>query len=999
MNGVPLPRALAAAAMLALLIAPGRAETPATPAAPTTVRSGNHPGFGRVVMDTDGNAAYQLKQDGDHVVVQFAPGVSLGQPPTLPRNVIAITTNGSQADLTLVHGAQIHSAVVGGRVVLDIEDTGHEAAGHEAAGPEKKTRARVPRREPRPHAPLVAEPPSAPNNHAAAEAAAPTATKPAARPAAPPAGAAGAPPIIPPAEPTTVPPPPAPPDPEGIEVTQQTPPGRDVMPERDGPVGLQARRVKLPKDMDGSAFLLPFDISTAAAAFRSGDSAYVVFDERRPIDMGRLRDDKLFHAASVQLLPNGTLVRVPLPQDQFLALTPLPQGWRLALLTAAPKQQPMVISAADGRLDLMAELPGEVISLADPATGATLLAGTQHRPGQGMATGRRGSEFILRSTIQGVVVEPLSDAIMLARTPVGFSLMGGPAGLALSPPTSMTNVLMDAAHLTRRFAFSTMPTGALMRLAKQQIADAATAPPLARGARNQIAAQSFMALGLGAEAESLLHIAADQDPRQAASTDTGALTAIAALLAGRPEEADALSDPRLDGTDEIALWRAVRQAMRDDGSPAAAAVFATTAPLVFQYPEPIRDHILPLILETMIKGGEVGVAAHLLDERANDPRLAYARALMQQANGNTDPALQMLDALASGRDQFDRARAAVDAVELRLATRKVDKTQAADALDKLLYAWRGDEREIALRERIAELRAQTGAWRVALAGLRQAETDFPDQAVPIHQRLRDMFIDMIHAQGEEQASPLEFVSMVDENADLALDAADDDAVQQALADRLLALDLPDREKPVLEKLMRSAKSDTAKARFGAGLASLDSHNGDDAGARTALDASNGHDLPPDLLEQRTILRAEASARLGDPAGAATMLAPFATARAAETRAQILENASDWPGAERAWADCVTLTVPASGTLDDSQTRTVLRLATATARASDDAGLAELRGKYGKRIGVGPLGDMFRLLTAEPVRTSADIKRSQQEMNLATSLPANLKALQVNPTTR
>ena len=113
-------------------------------------------------------------------------------------------------------------------------------------------------------------------------------------------------------------------------------------------------------------------------------------------------------------------------------------------------------------------------------------------------------------------------------------------------------------------------------------------------------------------------------------------------------------------------------------------------------------------------------------------------------------------------------RAAVRAVELRLSTRELDKGQAADALDKLLYAWRGDARELALRERIAELRGQTGPWRVALAALRQAETDFPEQAALIHRRLKDMFVGMIRDQSEEQASPIEFVSMVDENADLVL---------------------------------------------------------------------------------------------------------------------------------------------------------------------------------------------------------------------------------------
>jgi tetratricopeptide (TPR) repeat protein len=687
------------------------------------------------------------------------------------------------------------------------------------------------------------------------------------------------------------------------------------------------------------------------------------------------------------------LIRVPLPANASMALTQMPQGWRIAALTMAPKQQPIVVSPADGHLNLAAEQSGDVVSLADPDTGATLLVGTQHRSGQGLVARRRGTEFVLRPTIQGVVVEPLSDSIVLKQVPTGFTLTGGPAGLALSPPTSMTDGLLDAAHLTRRLDFSTIPPDALLRRATKQIADAAASPPMARGYKNHIAAASFIALGLAAEGESLLQMAAEQDPKEAASSETGALTAIAALLAGRPDDAGALMDPRLDGTDEISLWRAVRQAMQDDGSPGAAAVFAATAPLVFQYPKAIREHILPLIVETMIKGGEIPPAEALLKLRKNDPDLAYARALIKQAEGDTDEALGMLDALANGHDQFDRARAAVRAVELRLTTRKLDKKQAADAFDKLLYVWRGDARELALRERIAELRSQTGSWHEALAGLRQAETDFPEQIIPIHQRLKDMFAGMIRDQGEQQAPPIEFVSMVDENADLMLDSGDDQAMQQSLADRLLALDLPARAKPVLEKLMKSAKSGVAKARFGVSLATLESREGNDAAVRSILDGSEGRGLPADLVEQRTILRAGSVAHLGDPTAAVAMLTPIHTSHATEARAQILENASDWTGAEQAWADSVALTLPESGPLDEAQARTVLRLATATARAGDDAGLADLRVKYGDRIGASPFGDMFRLLTAEPIKTNADIKRSQQEMSLAASLPANLKALQ------
>lgn len=43
--------------------------------------------------------------------------------------------------------------------------------------------------------------------------------------------------------------------------------------------------------------------------------------------------------------------------------------------------------------------------------------------------------------------------------------------------------------------------------------------------------------------------------------------------------------------------------------------------------------------------------------------------------------------------------------------------------------------------------------------------------------------------------------------------------------------------------------------------------------------------------------------------------------------------------------------------------------------------------------------MFRLLIAEPIKTTADITRSQREVSLAASLPAGLKALQSGPLTR
>ena len=82
------------------------------------------------------------------------------------------------------------------------------------------------------------------------------------------------------------------------------------------------------------------------------------------------------------------------------------------------------------------------------------------------------------------------------------------------------------------------------------------------------------------------------------------------------------------------------------------------------------------------------------------------------------------------------------------------------------------------------------------------------------------------------------------------------------------------------------------------------------------------------------------------------------------------------------------TVPPEGRLDDAQRRTLLRLATAAARAGDEAALAALRQREGTRMGSGPLADMFRLLTADQVRSVADLKRSGQEAALARDFPAS-----------
>lgn len=955
-------RANALRSLLALLLLLAPAALRAADPPPITVRSGSHPGFGRLVLDLPAGASATIAASQGQLIVQ-ATGAVFGPAPRLPPNLHSIDVVGGQATLSLAQGAGWRSMRLPGRLVIDLLDP-PRSVGQPA--PELR---RV----------LWSGPPS--RQHALPPPA------PAPLPAPPPAAA-----MPPPAPSFATAPPPAPPAPPPPVAATSVPP----LPAPTRPAG----PVALAVTMNGHTLTLPFAATTGAAAFRRGDMAVAVFDEPRPLDLASLHDNALFGQAQVQLLPAATVLRLPLAPGDTLRLARVDAGWALTVTAeaAAAPLAPIRPDAVDGRLRLPAASPSQVVSVPDPATGAALLVGTEHTSGEAVPVTRRAPDYGLLATFQGVAVEPVSDEDVLRVAPPGFVLEGG-AGrpLAMAPADAGTLAAADAARLTRRWDLPALPVPALLRRLQAAMDDAANAPPQARAARRLLAVQAQLALGLDAEAEALARLAATDDALAAEAPDAAGLAAVAALLAGRDGDSAAIEDPRLTGTDEVALWRAVRRAQAEEGAPAAATVFSATLPLLLAYPAPLRERLLPLAAETMALGGERDAARRLLAAHKDDATLDYARALLDEADGHAAPALAMLDRLAQSSDRLLRARAAVRAVELRLRTGALTPAQAADALDRLIYAWRGDGRDLALRLRVAELRAQTGAWRAALTLLRDTADgppaqNWPDQVPALRARMQSVFAAALNADARTPLAPFDLVALLDENPDLLPAGTAGQPLAVRLADRLAALDLPDRTTQLLQKLVDGTPPGAARAELGARLAALRLDQGDATAALTALSASAADNLAPPLVERRTITFARATAARGALGPAVAALAALDSPAATEARASLLEAAKDWPAAEAALADYARLTLPAQGTLDEAAGRTLLRLAAAAAQAGDEAMLARVRTDELPRLPPGKVADMLRVLTESPVAGVPDLPRSAQEAALARALPSDLHAL-------
>ena len=942
-----------------------------------TLRTGEHAGFGRVVFDLpSGVTAADPVREGDRLRVHIAPAVSVADGARAPRNVRGIATKRGEADLTLVPGARVRPLRMGGKLVIDVLDPPVKPVRSQPTLPvtESSTATSAAKG-------IVTSPP-------AGFVASPSAILIAADPA--PAA------ITPAVQISAAPPPDS--RLSALPENAIRPADMPAVPVLFGsPMQLAATPVLSRPDAPGPGLLLPFDEGVGAAAFRRGDEALVVFDARKPIDMAPLQGDPVFASAVVQLLPAGTLLRFKLPSQIDLQLQHGVSGWTVTTAPAVVSpgmpipamQHPIVPKLMDGVMNLTAGNAGKIVSVPDPQTGRMLLVGTQRQPGENLATLRGMPEFALLPTWQGVALEPISDVVAVIAKPPGFVIEAAAGGkLALSAPSAEAITAADAVHFSRRFDFPAMPVSALRRRLLEAVQAAAATPLQARAVKRMVVAQAMLALGMGVEAQSTLKLAAAGDGRLADDPDVIGLAAIAAMMASRPTEAAGVDDPRLSGTDEIALWRAVRGAMVREGAPEAAPVFAANLPLLLSYPRAIRYRLLPLAAETMAMGGERAAALQLIDSRPDDRGLDLARGLLAESA----PALEMMERLAQGPDRLIRARAATAAVELQLANSSFSAAQAADALDSLMYSWRGDGRELALRIREAELRRQAGQWRAALALARETEQIWPDQRSALQAGMVKTFAEALAQDETTPLAPLDLVALVAENGDLIPKGDIGEGVAGRLSDRLVALDLPGRAIPLLEKLTVQAPAGPVKAALGGRVAALHMDQGEFSAALGALTRSAAPDLPVKLLESRTLSFARAAAAAGDLPSAVAALAALATPAANLLRADLLEGSKDWPAVEAALREVVATSIPAAGALDKVQGRVMLRLASAAAQAGDERGLKDLRDQFTGRLPPGKSADLFRLLTEGPVSGVADLPRAARETKLAGSLSADLKSV-------
>jgi hypothetical protein len=981
---------------------PAASAPPAAHAPVLGVRVGDHPGFSRLVFDWTRNVEYAVARDGDRVTIRFDHPAKLDYAALrahLPQSIRAAepasVDKGVGMTLTLADNARLRHFRSGTYVVVDVLDPPGGAA---KAAPTASAKAK-------PVAPVKAAPPveaksvaaaAAPENLLARPSVAPKpdnenddkpapsldevlaripglSPKPAHKPEKPAKSAPAAPATAPSAAPKPV---------HAARPNAETSTLRLVV----KPLGTV-------NDLKGLRFSWPQEVG--AAIYERSGFLWLIFDRRAVVDVVGAWPRT---AVKPQAVPNVTsadvtVLRWPVPHGMHPGLRRDGKDWLIELGTsesppsADVKPEPHVAIASGARILLRGSSFGAVRAWRDPEVGDRLWVVPTAEHSLGSAADRRLAEVEFIATLQGLVVKPFSDGVVVRNVPEGIEVTM-PGGLNLSAnggvvahSSGRTPIPALATRSDKLFDFAAWRTPKDRNFfdRKNELLRAVIeAPPPSRNAARFALAQFFFAHGYAADTLGILQVIEEDDKNAEKDPLFRALRGASHYLAGDYTAAGAdLFNGALDTEREIALWRGALLASQHDWF-AASRYFSQGDRVLHEYPMDLRLRFGLLAAESALMIDDVGLAKFQLDGLARlkpariwRDQIDYLKGRVLAKMNDVDGAVSAWERAMAGVDRPSKVKARYARAEALLAAGRMTPKEAIDEIEKLRYAWRGDDTEVKVLTKLGDLYLDTAEYRDGLTTLRQVVTYFPKaaEAQGVGDKMRAAFATLYLKGAADKMPPLAALSLYDDFHDLAPSGEAGDAVASKLVDRLVDVELLDRAADVLKHQIdtRLKGAALAEAMNRLGLIYLLARKPEEA---LAVLNRRVPEATPTAMNQRRQMLARTLGELARYDEALALLENDSSRDADRLRAEIGWRTQDWPVAAAAFEQLVP---PPDKPMTDAGRQTVLRLAIAQSLSHDAAGLKALRKSYSAAMAKSAFKESFDLVTAPNPGPNLDLR--------------------------
>ena len=637
---------------------------------------------------------------------------------------------------------------------------------------------------------------------------------------------------------------------------------------------------------------------------------------------------------------------------------------------------------------------GHIIDLPDPVTGQVLKVVTVEDGMQFSGAAQSFVDFdVLRSPI-GMAIRPKTHGLKVKKTSDGVEISRVPGGLALSPSRDVDEARLFAQQQKDRFAHTPDghgdvgegyhgaekgPSNNFFRFHEWQNGSVADLSEneniLLSGMKQKSEARQiedllslgkmFLSHGRAAESLGYFNYALAELPELYKSPEFRALSGVSKALDWKSDAAlKDLLHKDLQNQDEVKYWKSFVLADLGDWQQ-AARVLPTHYKPIYDYPDNIANRLALVLAEVNLRDGRVENAEELMALVENhhdglfDPQkaaLKYLRGEASRQNGKIDKAGRFWEALTQDIDDLYRTKAGLALTILLARDKKITNEEAIDRLERLRYAWRGDELEAQVNYWLGSAYFEDGQFLKGLSIMRDAASiaGSSDLGQRIADRMAKTFKDLFLKDGLKDVSALDAVALYEQFTELTPVGAEGDLLIQVLAERLVGADLLGRATKLLRHQVDHRLKGEDKLRIALRLAAIELIDKNPQKAMDALGKASDtltflSDTPENLERRREIdflkIRAYFQNKQFDKALSLLEKVPV-NQKSNRLRADIAWRAGYWEEAADALnAVLIDENLSMMRPLTQEQSALLLNRAIALSLSNDRIALANMRQKY------------------------------------------------------
>lgn len=749
---------------------------------------------------------------------------------------------------------------------------------------------------------------------------------------------------------------------------------------------------------DGGRIDFRFPRRTGAAAFVEPGLVTLVFDTRDTLDPDRLKSvlPALVQDVVVTREAKVTVVRLKTRRQQVTRLSDDGTQWSLSfgekLGKPAGALAPRRDSDERGQTIVAVPVPGMtgVHWLDNPDGGAPIAVATALGPTRAVAKPYRFVEFGLLQSAHGVVVGAIADDLAV-RAGTDEVLIGRGGGLIVSldagrpndsekkkaTPAPMAPLLNPETWIALRTDMVRERTQELLR----DVADASRA----RKSEARLSLARFLVVNqMMPEAAGPLNALLADDPTMRGNREALFLRGVIAIRMHRNAEALKVFDAApIREEAETGLWRALAEERLGRHAPALAG-FRRAETILDGYPAEQQALFRPAMARAALAMQDPTVAERQINRVAELPaalvdaeELALLRAMLDDASGRPEAALNGYRPLFEARSRPVAAEAQLRAVKLALAEKRRDVPvdEAAARLETVSAIWRGGEIEIEALAELGRIYAGQQRWRDAFQTARRANENFPEHPATrlLHDETAQRFEALFSDPDLDKLPRLDALALFYDFKEFLPIGRRGDEITRLLADRLVELDLLDQAGEILQYQMDRRLTGAARSTVATRLAMIRLMNGKPAEALKAIVSTRLAELPGDVKRARLLLEAKALSDLSRTDQALDLLEGERGPEVDRLNADILWTGRRWRDAGEALERILGESWRGETPLSEGERSDVMRAAIAYVMSDEALSLDRLRTKFAAKMAQSADARLFAFVTGASRASAADIR--------------------------